>query len=124
MLFDRLERFLIPAHAHRKESAPALFFPPPFAILIVVLNMPLRLSILLTVLFFGVTFMASSSEKAVRLKSSPTLAVTGLEPWKSVQKGVDSRKLTLERAQPAHTLDLRLFRFDTGVITSRRQLTV
>jgi hypothetical protein len=79
-----------------------------------------RLSpIVISALLLGVSAIASSSETPVKLKSSPTLSVVGLGPWKIVQKGVDSRKIALERAQPAYTLDLKLFRFDTSLILPR-----
>jgi len=45
--------------------------------------------------------------------------IVGSGPWKTVQKGVDSRKIALERSHPAYMLDLKLFRFDTRVIVPR-----
>jgi hypothetical protein len=60
-----------------------------------------------------------ASEPPAKLKTSPTLSVIGSEPWKIVQKGVDARKIALERAHPAYALDLKLFRFDTSLISPR-----
>jgi exopolysaccharide biosynthesis protein len=39
--------------------------------------------------------------------------------WKTIQPGVEHRKVTLEREAPANTLDLTLFRFDTSLIAPR-----
>jgi uncharacterized protein YigE (DUF2233 family) len=67
----------------------------------------------------SVVSIADASENPVKLKSSPSLAVTGLGPWKTIQNGIDSRQIALERAQPAYTVDLKLFRFDTDGIMAR-----
>ena len=77
------------------------------------------LVIVIAIFLSGFCASADSADSPVKLKSSPTLAVTGVGAWKSVQKGIDLRKITLERAQSAHTLDLKLFRFDTSLIVPR-----
>ena len=77
------------------------------------------LAIIVGILLSGFCASADSADSPVKLKSSPTLAVIGVGAWKSVQKGIDLRKITLERAQSAHSLDLKLFRFDTSLIVPR-----
>jgi exopolysaccharide biosynthesis protein len=54
-----------------------------------------------------------SSQPRGRLKVSPTLAVTDSGNWKPLEKGVDFRKITLERSEPSHSIDLKLLRLDT-----------
>jgi uncharacterized protein YigE (DUF2233 family) len=54
-----------------------------------------------------------------RLKSSPGLAVTDLGGWKTVQKGVEFRKLAIQREDPHQLIDLKLVRFDTRLIAPR-----
>jgi uncharacterized protein YigE (DUF2233 family) len=76
-------------------------------------------AIFLSALCVSVSSVAGASENPVKLKSSPTLAVTGISPWKTIQKGIDARQIALERAQPAYTVDLKLFRFDTSAIMAR-----
>jgi len=46
-------------------------------------------------------------------KISPTLSVIDPGAWKSVQKGVEFRKIALERSEPAYRVDLKLLRFDS-----------
>lgn len=60
-----------------------------------------------------------------RLKSSPGLKVTNPGSWKVIQKGAELRKVTLERVEPSHLIDLKMARFDThwivpGVVPSRQ----
>ena len=102
------------AGAQYATIGPALFFSRSFAILMLELVMPRILAIIVVILLSGFCDSADSADSPVKLKSSPTLAVTGVGAWKSVQKGIDLRKITLERAQFAQTLDLKLFRFDTS----------
>ena len=49
----------------------------------------------------------------IRLKSSPTLTVLDIGSWKPVYKGIAFRKMALERSEPNHSIDLKLFRFDS-----------
>jgi len=46
-------------------------------------------------------------------KISPTLSVIDSGVWKTVHKGVEFRKITLERTEPAYMVDLKLLRFDS-----------
>ena len=60
-----------------------------------------------------------SSQPASKLKNSPTLAVTDPGGWKALQKGVEFRKIALERSEPSHSVELKLLRFDTQWIVPR-----
>jgi uncharacterized protein YigE (DUF2233 family) len=73
------------------------------------------LPFLLIVILVG----SASPQASGKQKISPTISVTDAGTWKSVQKGIESRKITLERSEPAYTLDLKLLRFDTQWITAR-----
>jgi uncharacterized protein YigE (DUF2233 family) len=64
-------------------------------------------------------FSISVSQSATRLGTSPTLAVSDSGTWKPVQKGIEFRKMVLERSQPSHSVDLKLIRFDTNWIVPR-----
>jgi len=54
-----------------------------------------------------------------RLKNSPTLAVSGLGSWKTVQNGIEFRKIALERSEPNQAIDFKVLRFDTRWVIPR-----
>ncbi|HSF59581.1 MAG TPA: phosphodiester glycosidase family protein [Candidatus Binatia bacterium] len=60
-----------------------------------------------------------SSEAPGKLKHNPALAVTDSGSWKTIQRGVEFRKMTLERSEPSHSIDLKLLRFDKQWIVPR-----
>jgi hypothetical protein len=71
---------------------------------------------------FGVLILgaiSASSQLHGQLKSSPTLAVTDAGGWKLLEKGVEFRKMALQRSEPSHTVDLKLLRFDTHWVVPR-----
>jgi uncharacterized protein YigE (DUF2233 family) len=79
-----------------------------------------RLSpILITVLLLVAPGQARSPETPIKLKSSPGLTLISAGTWKPIRKGIEHRKINLERASPASTLDLTLFRFDMSLIVPR-----
>jgi exopolysaccharide biosynthesis protein len=71
------------------------------------------------VLLLGVSGQAGSPEAPLKLKNSPGIAVISTGAWKSIRKGIEHRKVTLEREVPANALDLTLYRFDTELIVPR-----
>ncbi len=77
------------------------------------------LAILILALLFGVSGQAGSPETPLRLKNSAGIAVISAGGWKTIQKGIEHRKVTLEREAPANTIDLTLYRFDTSLIVPR-----
>jgi uncharacterized protein YigE (DUF2233 family) len=97
----------------------ALFFTEPFAILLLVPVMSRLAPILISVPLLGFVTLASAAETPNTLKSSPTLRVVASGTWITAQKGINIRKISLERTQPAYTLDLKLFRFDTSLIVPK-----
>jgi exopolysaccharide biosynthesis protein len=81
--------------------------------------MPRLAPILLSLLPLGFYGLAGSAGTPVKFKSNPGLAMINAGRWKTIQPGVEHRKVTLEREAPANTLDLTLFRFDTSLIAPR-----
>jgi Phosphodiester glycosidase len=73
---------------------------------------------LLVLLSFS-SISISSQAPATKLKNNPTLAVTDAGSWKVLQKGVEFRKMSLERSEPSHSIDLKLLRFDTRLVVPR-----
>jgi len=80
-----------------------------------------RLSIIvvLAILLSSSSISVSSQPPATKLKSSAVLTVTDAGSWKTVQKGIEFRKMTLERSEPSHSIDLKLLRFDSRWIAPR-----
>jgi uncharacterized protein YigE (DUF2233 family) len=74
---------------------------------------------MLVLLLLGVSSQAGSPVTPLKLKNSPGIAVLSAGGWKTVYRGIENRKITLEREVPANTLDLTLYRFDTGLIVPR-----
>jgi len=73
----------------------------------------------------GLFFIVILSDAAVQSQGSAKsqvetgLTVTDAGTWRDVQKGVAIRTLVLERTQPNYTIELKLARFDTQLITAR-----
>lgn len=59
------------------------------------------------------------AQTAGRFKISGTLSATDLGGWRTIQKGVEQRKIALTRSEPSSTLELKLLRFDPKFITAR-----
>jgi len=62
---------------------------------------------------------ALRGQSAGRFKVSGSLTTTDLGTWRSIQKGVERRKIAFLRSEPNYTLDLRLLRFDPKIIAAR-----
>ena len=58
-------------------------------------------------------------QTAGRFKISGTLSATDLGSWRTLQKGVEQRKIAFLRSEPNYTLELRLLRFDSKIISVR-----
>lgn len=67
----------------------------------------------------GLSSITLSSQAPTKLKNSPSLSVTDSGGWKSIQKGVEFRKMSLQRSEPSHSIDMKLLRFDTHWIAPR-----
>jgi uncharacterized protein YigE (DUF2233 family) len=69
---------------------------------------------LLTLL--SVLTFASQAQQAPRIGT--TLAVTDWGSWNTIRKGVEFRKITMERSESG-TVEFKLLRFDSGLIVPR-----
>jgi Phosphodiester glycosidase len=80
-----------------------------------------RLAIVIVLLILVVSSTVSVSSQAfpAKLKNSPALAVTDAGIWKTIQRGVEFRKMSLDRSEPSHSIDLKLLRFDTRLVVPR-----
>jgi uncharacterized protein YigE (DUF2233 family) len=76
-------------------------------------------AILVCALLLGVPSQAAAPAAPLKLKSSPDISVVDAGVWKPIRKGIDHRKLSLEREAPGAAFDLTLYRFDTGSIVPR-----
>jgi uncharacterized protein YigE (DUF2233 family) len=81
--------------------------------------MSYRSAILAALFLVAITATSALTQVPGKQKISPSLSLIDAGAWKSVQKGVESRKITFERSEPPYTLDLKLLRFDTQWITAR-----
>ncbi|HEX9271080.1 MAG TPA: phosphodiester glycosidase family protein, partial [Candidatus Binatia bacterium] len=79
----------------------------------------LATTIVLLILLSSSPISVSSQAPATKLKNNPALAVTNAGSWKVIQKGVEFRKMVLERSEPSHSIDLKLLRFDTRLVVPR-----
>jgi uncharacterized protein YigE (DUF2233 family) len=59
------------------------------------------------------------AQTAGRFKISGTLSATDLGRWRTIQKGVEQRKIAFIRSEPNYTFELKLLRFDPKFITAR-----
>jgi uncharacterized protein YigE (DUF2233 family) len=61
----------------------------------------------------------AQSQGAKKANLGTTLLVADAGSWRSVQRGIEARKISFERLEPAYTLDFKLLRFDSQFITPR-----
>jgi len=66
-------------------------------------------------IFVPVLLLASGCPEAQpnKVKNSSTLKVVDPGGWKVVQKGLEFRKISLERAEPYHLISVKMARFET-----------
>jgi uncharacterized protein YigE (DUF2233 family) len=80
---------------------------------------PHPLSTRLIYLFLLCSVVSFASQVQQKLKVATTLTVADSGSWKTVQKGVEFRRIALERTEPSQTLDLKLLRFDIQWVLPR-----
>lgn len=81
-----------------------------------------RSRLLISLIFFALASGSVSlraSPAAIKLKNSPTLAVSDSGNWKAVSKGIEYRKITFDRSETTQSFELKLLRFDTRWIAPR-----
>lgn len=60
-----------------------------------------------------------SSQSPKKANVGATLAITDPGTWKPVQRGVEFRKVAMQRVEPAYELELKLLRLDSRLIVPR-----
>ena len=78
---------------------------------------PFTSALIVLALFFQTVPL--QGQTAGRFKISGTLSATDLGSWRTLQKGVEQRKIAFLRSEPNYTLELRLLRFDSKIISVR-----
>jgi len=73
----------------------------------------------LGLVFILLSDTALQSQGSARSEVETGLAVTDVGLWRDLQKGVAIRTLVLERSQPNYTVELKLARFNTQLISAR-----
>lgn len=71
----------------------------------------IRFALTLVPIFLVLLIGTARSQKAVG-KIGATLTVTDQGNWRAVHKGVEYRKIALQRSEPNYAFDLKVFRFD------------
>ncbi len=97
----------------------AFFFRHRSAMLVQLIIMARFVAVIISFSLLVSASIAISSQPAVKLKNSPTLAVTDSGGWKTLQRGVEFRTMALERSEPGHGIELKLLRFDMQWIVPR-----
>jgi uncharacterized protein YigE (DUF2233 family) len=70
-------------------------------------------------LFTLLTVVAFASQAQQALKIGTTLTVTDWGSWNTIRKGVEFRKIAMERSESSATMEFKLLRFDSGLIVPR-----
>jgi uncharacterized protein YigE (DUF2233 family) len=78
---------------------------------------PFTSALIVLALFFQTVPL--QGQTAGRFKISGTLSATDLGSWRTLQKGVEQRKIAFLRSEPNYTLELRLLRFDSKIFSVR-----
>ena len=78
---------------------------------------PTPLICLLVLLLADASFILAQAPS--KLKIGTNLTVIELGAWRAIYKGVEFRKVVVERADPNYQLELKLVRFDGKTITAR-----
>src|SRR5688572_14479892 len=81
------------------------------------IRFPFTSALIVLALFWQIAPMRAQTAR--RFKISGSLSATDLGRWRTIQKGVEQRKIALTRSEPNYTLELTLLRFDPKFITAR-----
>ena len=76
------------------------------------------LLISLPLLFFDHA-RSADAQNSSKLKIGTNLTVVEWGAWRAIHKGVEFRKVVVERAEPNYVMDLKLVRFDGRTVTPR-----
>jgi hypothetical protein len=73
----------------------------------------------LIVLFVLFSVTPGPSQSRVKTKIGANLTVTDSGNWQPIQKGIEFRKIALERSDPIYTLEFKLLRLDSQIVIPR-----
>ena len=76
-------------------------------------------ALLLFLLLLGARANSVDAQASSKLKIGANLAVVELGAWRAIHKGIEFRKVVVERAEPNYQMELKLVRFDAKMITPR-----
>jgi uncharacterized protein YigE (DUF2233 family) len=79
----------------------------------------LLLPILFSWLTLSATIITAQAPPAPKPKVSSTLGVRNTGAWRSLDAGIEFRRMTLERSEPSYSFDLKLLRFGTDRLLPR-----
>jgi len=74
------------------------------------------LGVLLVLLYSAGQVFSQSPKKA---NLGATLAITDTSAWKPIQRGIDFRKIVMQRLEPAYSLEFKVLRLDGQFIVPR-----
>jgi len=78
-----------------------------------------RLTFTTALMVLALLFSVTPVPGQTSFKISGTLTITDMGAWRTIQKGVEHRKIALLRSEPNYTLELKLLRFDPKLINAR-----
>lgn len=70
-------------------------------------------------LFLFAPDLSRTPAQPIKLKGNPALSVSNAGEWRALQRGIEFRKLSLERSEPYQQIDLKLVRLDTRWVAPR-----
>lgn len=70
-------------------------------------------------LFSNASLAQTAGQPLYKLQSSAGLTVTEPGSWKTIRKGAEYRKISLQRSEPPQAIDLKLVRFDSRWVIPR-----
>jgi hypothetical protein len=88
-----------------------LFFQSSFIILSPIMVIRLTITGVLVLFLYSAGQVFSQASKRAHLGA--TLAITNVGSWKPIRRGIDFRRIAMERTEPAYEMELKLLRVDS-----------
>jgi uncharacterized protein YigE (DUF2233 family) len=73
----------------------------------------------LTLAFLFALVVSVFSQAPSKANLGATLTIIDNGSWRAIQKGVEFRKISLDRSEPSYTVELKLLRFDSRLIVPK-----
>lgn len=103
----------------RRDILSAFLFRRPSAMLATAVKDARSVSAGLLFFLLLLTVAPAYPQTRAKIKIGATLTVADPGAWQTVQRGIDFRKVFLERSDPSYTVELRLLRFDSRMFVPR-----